>query len=163
MIKNQFYLQILLCIISYNHHQKSTTRKKGCFSFKFYLHFNNMVFQHWNIDHKRFCSSIAFFWYLEKNQKFPSSCMPYNVTTHLQLYRHADRKPHKQLTESMLLYSQILEIISHKLYQFRFTAQKMKFSIKNFFGKCDQIRRFLGIWPHLLKKSLMENFTLCAE
>ena len=37
-------------------------------------------------------------------------------------------------------------------------AQKMKFSIKNFFSKCDQIRSFLRIWSHLLKKSLMENF-----
>ena len=32
------------------------------------------------------------------------------------------------------------------------------FSIKDFFGKCDQIRRKLRIWSHLLKKSLMENF-----
>ena len=38
------------------------------------------------------------------------------------------------------------------------TAQKMKFSIKNFFSKCDQIRSYLWIWPHLLNKSLMENF-----
>ena len=37
-------------------------------------------------------------------------------------------------------------------------AQKMKFSIKNFFTKCDQIRRFLPIWSHSLKKSLMKNF-----
>ena len=37
------------------------------------------------------------------------------------------------------------------------TAQKMKFSIKDFFSKCDQIRSFLWIWSHLLKKSLMEN------
>ena len=35
--------------------------------------------------------------------------------------------------------------------------QKMKFSIKDFFSKCDQIRRKLRIWSHLLKKSLMEN------
>ena len=42
------------------------------------------------------------------------------------------------------------------------TAQKMKFSIKNFFNKCDQIRRKLPIWSHLLKKSLMENFIFCA-
>ena len=42
------------------------------------------------------------------------------------------------------------------------TAQKMKFSIKDFFSKCDQIRRKLRIWPHLLKKSLMENFIFCA-
>ena len=42
------------------------------------------------------------------------------------------------------------------------TAQKMKFSIKDFFSKCDQIRSLLRIWPHLLKKSLMENFIFCA-
>ena len=39
-----------------------------------------------------------------------------------------------------------------------FTAQKMKFSTKDFFTECDQIRRFLRIWSHLLEKSLMENF-----
>ena len=40
----------------------------------------------------------------------------------------------------------------------QYTAQKMKFSIKDFFTKCDQIRRKLRIWSYLLKKSLMENF-----
>ena len=43
-----------------------------------------------------------------------------------------------------------------------YTAQKMKFSIKDYFSKCDQIRNFLRIWSHLLKKSLMENFIFCA-
>ena len=43
------------------------------------------------------------------------------------------------------------------------TAQKMKFSIKDFFSKCDQIRSFLRIWSHWLKKSLMENFIFCVE
>ena len=38
----------------------------------------------------------------------------------------------------------------------------MKFSIKNFSSKCDRIRRELPIWSHLLEKSLMENFILCA-
>ena len=38
----------------------------------------------------------------------------------------------------------------------------MKFSVKNFFSKCDQIRKKLRIWSHLLKKSLMENFIFCA-
>ena len=33
----------------------------------------------------------------------------------------------------------------------------MKFSIKDFFSKCDQIRNFLRIWSHFLKKSLMKN------
>ena len=43
------------------------------------------------------------------------------------------------------------------------TAQKMKFFIKDYFSKCDQIRRKLPIWSHLLNKPLMENFTFCAE
>ena len=42
------------------------------------------------------------------------------------------------------------------------TGQKMKFSIKDFSSKCDQIRSFLRIWSHLLKKSLMANFIFCA-
>ena len=60
------------------------------------------------------------------------------------------------------------------------TAQNMKFSIKDFFFKCDQIRQSLffnkvaglpvtvlkkrlwRIWSHLMKKSLMENFIAYA-
>ena len=38
----------------------------------------------------------------------------------------------------------------------------MKFSIKHFFSKCDQIHSFLQIWLYLPKKSLMENFIFCA-
>ena len=41
-------------------------------------------------------------------------------------------------------------------------AQKNKFSIKDFFSKCDQIRRKLKIWSHLLKKFLLKNFIFCA-
>ena len=41
-------------------------------------------------------------------------------------------------------------------------AQKMRFFIKDFFSKYDQIRRNLRIWSHLLKKSLMENFIVGA-
>ena len=37
----------------------------------------------------------------------------------------------------------------------------MKFSIRDFFSKCDQIQRKLH-WSHLLKKSLVENFIFCA-
>ena len=32
------------------------------------------------------------------------------------------------------------------------------FFIKGFLSKCDQIRRKLRIWSHLLRRSLMENF-----
>ena len=40
--------------------------------------------------------------------------------------------------------------------------KKMKSSIKDFFSKCGQIRRFLRSWSHLLKKSFMGNFIFCA-
>ena len=59
------------------------------------------------------------------------------------------------------LYETVFTTLS--LFEFFFerrgttTAQKMKF-FKDFFSKCDQIRRFLRILSHLLKKPLMENF-----
>ena len=48
--------------------------------------------------------------------------------------------------------------VPHIYFYTLFTAQKMKFSMTDFFSKCDQIRSFLRIWSHLLKKLVMENF-----
>ena len=42
------------------------------------------------------------------------------------------------------------------------TEEKMEFSIKDFFIKCDQVCCFLQIWSHLLKKSWMGNFIFRA-
>ena len=57
-----------------------------------------------------------------------------------------------------------VKLIIQKLRYFcAITAQKMKFSIKDFFSKCDQSRSFLRIWSHLLKKSLMKTSFLCSE
>ena len=57
----------------------------------------------------------------------------------------------------------LLKILLPEIYEnINYTEQKMNFSIKDFFSKCDQIRSFLWIWSHLLKKSLMENFIFCA-
>ena len=44
----------------------------------------------------------------------------------------------------------------------RLTVQKMKFSLKDFFRKYDQIPRKRRFWPHLLKRSLMKNFIFCT-
>ena len=55
----------------------------------------------------------------------------------------------------------ILVIISEG-FALRITAQKMKFSIQDFFSKGDQIRSFLRISSYLLKKSLMESFIFYA-
>ena len=43
-----------------------------------------------------------------------------------------------------------------------FTAQKMKYSIKDFFSIYDKIHNLLRIWSHLLKRLLMEVFIFCA-
>ena len=53
-------------------------------------------------------------------------------------------------------YTKIQAIDNAKLLHLRnifsiFTAQKMKFSIKELFSKCGQIRSFLRIWSHLPK------------
>ena len=53
------------------------------------------------------------------------------------------------------------EKIRIKIHYFT-TAQKLKLFIKELVIKCDQIRRFLRTWPHLMKTSLMENFISCA-
>ena len=45
---------------------------------------------------------------------------------------------------------------------FLLLSKKMKFSIKEFFSKCDQIRSKLRIWSHSLKNSFMEYFIFCA-
>ena len=39
------------------------------------------------------------------------------------------------------------------------TAQKMKFSIQDFFNKCDQIRSFLRNWSLLLRKSFFVQWS----
>ena len=41
------------------------------------------------------------------------------------------------------------------------TAEKMNFSIGDFFSKCDQILNFKWIWSHLLRKFLIVNFIFC--
>ena len=43
-----------------------------------------------------------------------------------------------------------------------FTVQKMKFSIKDFYSKCDQIPSFLRIWSYLLKKPFVGKFIFRA-
>ena len=53
------------------------------------------------------------------------------------------------LTQSKIKYLHVTKI--HLLNRGAATAQKMKFFIKSFFSKCDQICSFLRVWPHLLK------------
>ena len=52
--------------------------------------------------------------------------------------------------------------IRSKLVKLKTLHKKMKFFIKDFFSKCDKIRKKLWIGSHLLKKPLMENFLFGA-
>ena len=71
--------------------------------------------------------------------------------------------PHKTAAfiSVLLLYFSWLIDFAKKSNQ-KFHCTKMKFSIKHFLSKCDQMRTFLRIWSHLLTKSVMENFIFCA-
>ena len=61
------------------------------------------------------------------------------------------------------LYNFSLQKSEHLCFSlFSNTARKMKFSIKDFVSKCDQICREMCIWSNLLEKSLIENFIFCA-
>ena len=56
-----------------------------------------------------------------------------------------------------LLHNIFLSIYLHKsMYQ------KMNFSVRNFFSKCEHTRIKLRICLHLLNKSLKENFIFCV-
>ena len=57
-------------------------------------------------------------------------------------------------------YAAFTKVIIYPKLDFLFchTTEKMKFSIKDFLSKCDQICGKLRIWSHLLKNSLMKNF-----
>ena len=59
-------------------------------------------------------------------------------------------------------YRSSIFIVAFEHFFWFYTAPKMKFFIKDFFSKCDQMRTFLQIWSHLPKKSLTENLIFSA-
>ena len=65
---------------------------------------------------------------------------------------------HMKLTKHFMTIQQCSNF-SRVSYIVQYTAQKMKFSIKGFLSKCEQMQNFLRIFSHLLKESLMENLT----
>ena len=70
---------------------------------------------------------------------------------------------HRGLVLSSLSFITMLKALCREMkLGFTGTTRKMKFSIKDFFSKCDEIRRKLWIWSHLLKKSLMGHLIFCA-
>ena len=91
--------------------------------------------------------TITFYAFFTRNAPYANS--GHNQTSLMQFFRK------KFDCRSVIIVAVPKYVLG--LHDLKSTAQKMKFSIKDFFSKCDQIRSFLKIWPHLPKKSLMEN------
>ena len=67
--------------------------------------------------------------------------VPLSISEHFKQFQfRKSSQSTKKLGQHFLINSQLTH-----------TAQKMKFSIKDFFSKYDKIRRKLRIWSHLLK------------
>ena len=93
-------------------------------------------------------------------------------------FPHKNRRKHNQYFKLLFSTIKLHSVTSNQISTYRklnlylkstihlvvlpFTAQKMKFSIKDLFSICDQIHRKPRIWSHLLKKALMEKFIFCA-
>ena len=95
-----------------------------------------------------------------RNGKFPDTLKYTDIT---QVFKKVDTTDKSNYRPISILpnFSKIFEKIIYNQVN-SYTAQDMKFSIKDFFSKYGQIRRELQIWSHLLKKSLMEIFIFCA-
>ena len=109
--------------------------------------------------------------FLEKIKKLINKTKVYERFMYIRHYLHFDEIISKLKcgfkkslnTHHCLLYmvEKLHKCIHAKIF-LTDTAQKLKFFIKDFFSKCDQIRKNLRIWSYLLKRPLMENFIFCA-
>ena len=73
----------------------------------------------------------------------------------------ASQSHHTDTSQMIFITNQLTGFSMMKMLVMYCIKQKMKFSIKGFSSKCGQIRRFLQIRSHLLKKFLMKNFIFC--
>ena len=96
-----------------------------------------------NIDHSRPHASVIY-------RKHPKICQFASFFIFTCIYRF-------KIPDTYFLIHTLATLLNAK-----YTAEQIKFSIKDFFSKCDQIRSFLWNWSHLMKKSLLENFIFCA-
>ena len=97
-------------------------------------------------------------------QIFQGLCkdMPLKIMTEIFLLNHPNNEDMQQPNSWENQIKSCIFDLNHldtlELKFMDYTAQKMKFSIEDFFSKCDQICKKLRVWSHLLEKSLMGNF-----
>ena len=114
----------------------------------------SVMSRHWLINHWKF-RNFATSWKMIENAK--------RLCWRLFLNK-INKKMWKNRGEILSTFKGMTSLsLNSKPWKFvTLTAQKLKFSIKDFFSKWDQIRSFPWIWSHLLMKSLMKNFFFCA-
>ena len=96
-----------------------------------------------DLDYNTFADRVR-----ECRDKVDSKGEDYEVYFQLSIFQLLASCPNKSITSLTLSSWALLH------------PQRMKLSIKDFFSKCDQIRRLLKIWSHLLKISWIHFF--CA-
>ena len=105
-------------------------------------------------------SGIGFIQYIYKRNKVfekePLCCDMISLSFTNQLY------PYWQNNSEPLKKYDFADDKLHEHENIRISAQKMKFSSKDFFSNGDQTRSFLRIWSYLLKKSMKENLIFCV-
>ena len=93
-----------------------------------------------------------------------------HAETHTHTHAHTNTHTHAHVHQIYLInHISILDLNNFRLQKpflkkmkmlitkLLHTAQRIKFFIKDFLYKCQQIHNYLLIWSHLLKNSLMEN------
>ena len=123
--------------ISYNHN---------------YFRASTTQWKYSKVKYSKTCSYKTSLCYLKNNKRL--------FLVHFQLFYGPGSYYEKTVFRSGLFRSDLNWV--SKDFKWANTAQKIKFSIKDFSSKCDQIRRFLRTWSHLLEKPIMENFIFCV-
>ena len=123
-----------------------------CFATDF-LHFCSIVVKIW-LERNRLSTFQSILRILENFLKFPKFIL--SIILKYTYFWDVDSRV-KPISIIFFVHHFLLSLMI-----LNYTAQKMKFSIEDYFSKCDKIHSYLRIWSYLLKKSLMENFIFCA-
>ena len=121
---------------------------------------NSLLYRNHYID--LLCKSMKWFLYYKDLRNERVKCKPLDQGSHISI-SVAIEESYSAFSKAFHSSRKLKKImITRSRFHRTYTAQKMKFSIKDFFSKCDQIRSLLRIWSQLLEKFLMENFIFCA-
>ena len=129
----------------------------------FYTQFLSLFFLLLVVNNRWYCVSEQMFTtiqfkFVDLHCGLPKSRRQTQYKTHkLHYCINKTVRKNVQLTDGRLKFNVSLK--EKELANFNInTAQKMKFSAKDVFSKCEEVQTFLRICLHLLKKSLMKNF-----